>query len=696
MSLLSKTAIGPRRPECCRLVRADPGMIGVARHWLGFRAGIMLAGLVACAGDAPPIPRDQQDGPVQPEPDLKPAVATTNACRRPSVTDLPNDPVVQWGMREALRRGAGTRPLTEQGGWIYQCRTQPAGGSGAPGYHLDLELVEGGYRTTESMEMLDEKYRAHMPEHPECRTVGIFHLHPSADASHAKASDSDLTGHARRGIPSYFFQPRRPPPVRGPIGRIDPTDYGDWTKPGTDNLSWTCECDSPTAPKSDKDAEGRCALRGERIFGRVTAEIGTPEPASVPMGPLEWPRDRSPELAAAIQRDADLVAHVIGQSLGFGATAQSIDQLIRVMEGALQGPMNLARPPARTLRGPYLGQQEHEVFDRSAVADGWDGSLVTQGVTFAHQALGKGNRLEGRIQADARARVYERSDRIRAFAVRYDGQTEGSLTAVEGGPREGHLGSNGDGEGLFIWGQLVEARRDLVLRMTLRADGRGDVQATATVVPTLVLQGGALAAFPAAAPGSPGAQTLLATSATQGGRVAAELERAMAQLSPEQRRMMDQALGGDPGQTPGSVMRQFGGGRGGVSDGLLRLPGPPAGRDRVLYYLMTVIQFNLESRSLPERKWSGNGAASVAARLEVGPDQDTAVPRLPGLLEIDRALNASPSIGPVAMRAGEGAGARRDRGPNRDAGNAAPRTPSLGRSGAGRPAWSSDEATRVQ
>jgi len=611
----------------------------------------------------PPAATTTADGP-----DKKPPAQETGECRRPSSSDLEADKLVQWAMRDRLRKAVvGTeRPYLEEGAWVYQCQTSDPSGSGSR-YHLEVVPVKGGLQSTGQIEMQADVYLPHMPGHSECRTVGQFHVHPESAPSAAKPSGVDEANAAQRGIPSFIVQPLED--VHGyPVGydhlpRYHIIRYGDWSKRGVANLSWTCNCASDPKQGENSGTGSSCALRGERYFGRLAAVIGTPRPEPLESGPLEWPRRRSEALASAIRADAPLMAHVVTETMGVGATPLSAEQLEQVMEGAFRGPMRLFQERDESPHGPYFGRREHDVVDHSSVENAWNGELVQQGVAFAHQATGAGGRIQGQIQSDTRALVFERSDRTRSFAIDFNGQSDGRVESLADPSGKGYLGSDGDSEGLYVFGVLVEARRAMTLRMTLRADARGDVAATGIVVPTVVLRGGALAAFPPAMRAGGGAGTMLAATtaarslASASGGVAA-LEDRMAQLTPEQRRLLSRAMGGDPTDVMSSALGGYG--IGDAADGRLWLPGPPRDRESVLYYVMTVIDFRLRSEDSEDGGWASQGAASVAVRLEVdpGPDADS-TPDLPDLDEVEGLLSSPEGVGPVAETLrGDGDGVR--------------------------------------
>jgi hypothetical protein len=94
-----------------------------------------------------------------------------------------------------------------------------------------------------------------------------------------------------------------------------------------------------------------------------------------------------------------------------------------------------------------------------------------------------------------------------------------------------------------------------------------------------------------------------------------KLAQQMRDMSPRERAMMEQMMG--PGfaeqiaqgvEAAQSMMT-------GATDATLRLPGPPPDRPVARYYLLTMMNFDLDGDT-EDRRWTGQGTAQVVARLE--------------------------------------------------------------------------------
>lgn len=375
-----------------------------------------------------------------------------------------------------------------------------------------------------------------------------------------------------------------------------------------------------------------------RYFGRVTGKVGDAEHVLLPVGPLSWPRERQAELASALRADADLLGHVMAESMGMPGGLIPDSLLREGVAQAFRGPLDFEEVRPRVSPDPYFGRRENDVVDRSSVEDFWPGRLIRQSVDFRHQASANRSTLNGGVQARSRAAMLERSGLASTFAVRFDASTEGSLQ--EGGSlREGNLGNNGTASGLHVFGWVVELSDEAAVRATLRADAEGAGLANGMLVPAVVLGGGAVAAIPSFGASSlPLAVTASPALPAGGGGIQERLQQEMENLPPEQRRQMEQVMGGDPGEMLGSVMGVVGGMLQESGERTFRLAGPPPDRESVTYYVMVVTSFGVRGES-ENGAWRGRGAGSIAVRLEVvDGSAGEAAAELPGLAELETRL----------------------------------------------------------
>ncbi|MGD2082480.1 MAG: hypothetical protein PVF91_05915, partial [Chromatiales bacterium] len=239
-----------------------------------------------------------------------------------------------------------------------------------------------------------------------------------------------------------------------------------------------------------------------RYFGWLRGDVGAAEYHGPDKGPLEWcsPGCRhSDRLIRAIRENAEYLSYLYSHAFP-GMRSPTAEDARETLEQALaDAPFQQDRRPRgrACYGGRYYGRKQVDVHDRSAVDDAWTGEPVHQAVRFDHSATATGRSLSGQVQTETLARVLESSEDAAIFAIRFRADTSGTLRDTPPDGLQGCLGNDGEARGFHTWGWVVDAPEPLTVRVALRSEADGGVQAFAAFVVMAVLDDQALVIVPA-------------------------------------------------------------------------------------------------------------------------------------------------------------------------------------------------------
>ncbi len=350
-----------------------------------------------------------------------------------------------------------------------------------------------------------------------------------------------------------------------------------------------------------------------RYSGWLDADVGSAKPETADAGPLEWMRTRADELAAANRRNAKLLATIFGQSMGF-TNPRGADRIEQTFEQVFSRTNVEVTPESQTacLDIPCLGRRETDFRDMSPVDHFWSGSPVTQRIDFHHSNRGNYNTLSGDVWIESKAQLVNRDRNAPVFSIKFEAATGGTLVEDKSATLDGALGNNSGADALHTVAWVVETTEKTRVHAALSVNAAGSATIDASLVTMLVLDDRALQVLP------PGASTHVVADpklASAGDDVASEL----AGMDAEERAMMEQMLGPDFAANIAGMVQGAQNIVPKSAERVITLPGPPEGHEKLTYYIVAVVSFDLyneEHVGTPTGlRWRGQGSGEVEARF---------------------------------------------------------------------------------